>query len=308
MPVTDAPPSSGAAEAPGIAGPHDNVAAGLWALVSVAGASAMTLAVREASAGMDTRMIVLVRSLMILGVALAALPFLGGRGRLRFSRPWLHLLRGILLGGSIQLGFHTIAHVPLATATALFFTAPIFATLLSAPINGERLGPRRLGAAAAGFVGALVILRPFDAAPDPAMLAALGSSLLFALALALSKGVAQADGAVSAFLSSVAITALISVPLALPVWAAPGSSWIWAAAGAVAVMGAVRGLADLEAYRLGEAGVVGVVFYLRLPALGALGWLVWDESPDAATFVGAAVIVASTLYIAHRERAARRAV
>ena len=245
-------------------------------------------------------------ALVILAVALAMMPVLGGAARLRFSRPWLHLLRGCLLGASIQLGFNTIAHVPLATATALFFTAPIFATILSGPVNGEKVGPRRIGAAAAGFLGAVIILRPFDAAPDPAMLAALGSSLVFALALALSRGVAQADGAWPAFVSSVAATCLIALPAAAPVWTWPEGWALWTAIAATALFGAVRGMADLESYRIGEAGVVGVISYLRLAALGLIGWIWFAETPDAPTLIGAAVIVAAALHIARRERLAKR--
>ena len=293
---------------------RDNLRGAAWALLSVAAACAMTLSVREASGALPTPMVVLLRSVIILAGALALTPLLGARGRLRFSRPWLHLLRGALMGVSIQMGFHSIANLPLAVVTALFFTAPIFATLLSIPINGERPGPHRLGAAAAGFGGALIILRPFDAAPDPAMLTALGSSLVFALALALSRGVAQADGAWSAFVSSVAATCLIALPAAVPVWTWPGAgpgagpeAWfLWAAIGATALFGAVRGMADLESYRIGEAGVVGVISYLRLAALGLVGWIWYAETPDAPTVIGAAVIVAAALHIARRERLAKR--
>ena len=91
----------------------DNVGGGLWALAAVVAATFMAIGVREASAGMDTRMVVLLRSAMILAVLLAMLPFM--RGKLRFSRPGLHLLRGAMMGLSIQLGFHTIAAVPMAT-------------------------------------------------------------------------------------------------------------------------------------------------------------------------------------------------
>jgi drug/metabolite transporter (DMT)-like permease len=286
---------------------HDNVAGGVWALAAVLAATIMTIAVREAATGVDTRMVVLLRSMMILGAFVLVLPLPQVRGALRFSRPWLHLLRGCLLGASIQLGFHTIAEAPLATATVLFFTAPIFATLMAGPINGEKIGPRRMGAVAVGFLGAVIILRPGAGELDPAMLAGLGSSVLFALALTLSRGVAAADGALSSFMSSVAITALISIPIAAPVWALPSSGDLWAAVAVIAAAGALRGIADLESYRRGEASVMGAISYLRLVALGFAGWLVFDETPDAMTLLGGGVIIGSTLYITHRERRLRRA-
>lgn len=285
----------------------DNFAGGTWALASVLAATVMTIGVREAAAGVDTRMVVLLRSMMILGALALVLPLPRVRASLRVSRPWLHLLRGCLLGASIQLGFHTIAAVPLATATVLFFTAPIFATLLAGPINGEKVGPRRMGAVAVGFLGALIILRPGAEGLDLAMLGGLGSSMLFALALTLSRGVAAADGALSAFMSSVAITALISIPIAAPVWAMPGTADLWIAVAVTAVAGALRGIADLESYRRGEASVMGAISYLRLVALGLAGWLLFDETPDPMTLLGGGVIVSYALYIAHRERRLRRA-
>lgn len=279
----------------------------LWALASVAAASGMTVAVREVAVSVDTRMVVLLRSAMILVGIAAMLPFARGASAVRFTRPGLHLLRGVLLAVSIQLGFYAIAHLPMATVTALFFTAPLFATLLAAPINGEKIGPRRLAASAAGFVGAIIVLRPFDAAFDPAMFASLGSSLLFALALALSRGVAQADGAFSTLISSVVLTILVSIPMAAGDWSMPADAWVWVLVGAVAAFGALRNVADIESYRVGEASVVGVISYLRLVALGGAGWLLYDERPDAMTWVGGSVIVGSTLYIAHRERTLRKA-
>jgi drug/metabolite transporter (DMT)-like permease len=285
----------------------DNVAGGAWALAAVLAATVMTIGVREAAVGVDTRMVVLMRSMMILAAFALILPLPRVRASLRCSRPWLHLLRGCLLGASIQLGFHTIAEVPLATATVLFFTAPIFATLLAGPINGEKIGARRMGAVAVGFLGALIILRPGAGDMDLAMLGGLASSMLFALALTLSRGVAAADGALSAFMSSVAITALISIPIAAPVWALPSAADLWIAVAVTAVAGALRGIADLESYRRGEASVMGVISYLRLVALGLVGWLMFDETPDLLTWLGGAVIICSTLYIAHREQRLRRA-
>ncbi|MEM6438087.1 MAG: DMT family transporter [Pseudomonadota bacterium] len=289
----------------------DNLRGGVWMLFSVVNASAMTVAARWVSEGMDSRMIVFLRAVLTLVAAAPLLASPAVRARLSFSRPWLHLLRGGLIGVSTQFGFHAIANLPLATVTVLFFTAPIFATLLAVPINGERVGPRRLAAVLTGFLGALVLLRPGvgGVAPDQlwAMIGALVSSLMFALALALSRGLAEADGAASAFVSSVAATVLVSAPLALPVWSLPADPLAWTALIVLIASGSARGFADIEAYRLGEASVVGVIAYLRLVLIGAAGWLLFAETPDAATWAGGAIIIGATLYIARRERQLRAA-
>jgi len=279
----------------------------IWAVVSVVGASAMTLGVREVALDLDSRMIVMFRAgltSIALLVALALLPRL--RRQMRFSRPWQHLFRGALIGVSTNLGFYTLANIPLATATVLFFTAPIFATIFAALVHHERVGPRRGFAAVAGFCGALVILRPGFAAFHPAMLAALGSSLLFAIALTLSRKLANADGALSAYVSSVLITAIVTLPLALPVWKIPASPVIWSAIGIVIVASAIRGVADIQAYRFAEAASLAPVAYLRLVLIGVGAWVLFGQGIDLATWIGAAIIIASTLYIAHRESVLRK--
>lgn len=283
--------------------PAENLRGVAWMLVSVIAASGMSLAVRELSADIDSRMIALLRSLLILAGLVVIWPILPGPSRrLRLSRPWLHVWRGGLIGLSTQLGFYTLANLPLATATVLFFTAPIFATILSVPVNGERVGPRRWAAVAAGFLGALIILRPGFGGFQPAMLAALGSSVLFATALVSSRSLAQSDGPFATYASSVVMTILVSAPLAAPVWALPSSGWFWAVALALAVTAAARGIADIQAYRYAEAAVIAPFTYLRLAFLGLAGWAFYGEVIDAPTWAGAAVIIAATLYIAQRER------
>ncbi|WP_170317675.1 DMT family transporter [Paroceanicella profunda] len=286
---------------------RDNLRGALWMLVSVLVSSAMTLGVRELSATLSPSTLVLLRSaitlLALLGM-IAVVPRL--RRGTRFSLPWHHLVRGVLTGVSMHLGFYTIAHLPLATATILFFTAPIFATLLAGVFHGEKVGPRRWTASALGFLGAVVILRPTAESFDIAMLAALASSLLLALALSMSRRLAETDGSFSTLLSSAAVTMLISVPAAWPVLELPDTPWLWMVMLAMIAAGAMRGLADIQAYRFGEAGLLAPLTYLRLVLLGAAGYLIYAETLDAATLAGSVIIIGSTLYIARREAQLRR--
>jgi drug/metabolite transporter (DMT)-like permease len=286
---------------------HDNMRAIFWALVSVLGASLMSLAVRGVTLEVDSRMAVIFRA------GITTLIFVAGfilfsklRRQLRFSRPWTHLLRGAVIGVSTNMGFYTLMHIPLATATVLFFTAPIYATILGAVIHGERVGPRRIAASVAGFAGALVILRPGFEAFHPAMLTALGSSALFAVALTMSRGLANADGTLSTYFSSVVITVVVTVPLALPVWQYPTDPVTWFAVAVLVITSAVRGLADIQAYRYGEAAILAPIAYLRLVVIGLGAWLLFAETIDGPTWIGAAIIIASTLYIARREAVLRK--
>lgn len=287
---------------------RDNTRGILWMLFSVLTASVMTISVRELSQDFSAAMVLLLRAgVSSLLIVLIILPVTGLRKQLRFSQPKVHLIRGLFIAGSTLMGFYTIAEMPLATATILFFTAPIFAVILAALVHGEKVGPRRWSAVFAGFVGALVILRPGYIPFEFAMLTALGSSLMFAGALTMSRGIAQADGPLSAFVSSVFITTVFAIPFAAPSFALPMGLATWAVALVLVVTGGARNIADLQAYRYADASVLGPIAYLRIVFIGAAGYFLFDESVDMPTLIGAVIIIGSTLYIAQREAAKRRA-
>lgn len=296
--------TKGAAPAPGEA---DNYRAILWILFSVITASLMTIAVRELASSFDSRMIVMLRSgLTAVAMIVPIVIFAGLRRKLRFSKPWQHIIRGSLIGVSTQLGFYTITQIPMATATVLFFTAPIFATVLSVAIHKETVGLRRWAAVLSGFVGAVIVLRPGFDGFHIAMLAALFSSLLFAVALTMSRKLALADGALSTYFSSVVITAAISVPASFHVFVLPDSLWLWVVTAVLVVSSSSRGFADIQAYRYGEAAILAPITYLRLVVLGFAAYVIWGEVPDLPTLTGAAVIILSTIYIGRREALLRR--
>ncbi len=279
---------------------------------SVLAASAMTFAVKGAAAEAPSAVIVCLRSLGGLLLCLAGIAVSRRlRAQVSFSAPWLHVWRGALVGVSTQLGFYTISTLPLAQATVLFFTAPVIAALLAIPIQGERIGPRRSAAIAAGFLGVLIVTRPWDGLSAEGFglpaLAAIGSSALFALALLSARGLASRDGAFSAYISSAVMTLVVTLPVAAPVWALPETHWGWISVLVVVVASMARNVSDIEAYRLAEASILAPLSYTRLAFIAFGAWLIFDETPDGATLVGGAVIIAAALYIARRERAVARA-
>ena len=280
----------------------DNMAALGWIAASVVTASAMTIAVRQMTLELDSRMVVLARFALtsaMLVIAIALVPRL--RQAVRFSEPGLHLRRGLSMAISTHLGFFAIAHIDLVTVTVLFFTAPIFAIVLSVVLNGERTGPRRIVAMIVGFVGVLIILRPGSQPLQWGMLAALSSSLFFAAALVQSRRIADIDGAFSTLLSTVAITTLFSIPLAVPVWQIPAAPLTLIAISVTVLAGTLRMICDIQAYRLGEASFVGPFTYLRVVLIGVAAYFIFDEIPDYWAITGAVIIVAATIYIARRE-------
>ncbi len=286
---------------------RENRRGALWMAFSVLTAAGMTLSVRFASGEIPASVIVLHRALgglALCGLAVLLIPRL--RAQLRFSAPRLHIWRGAVLGVSTQMGFYTISELPLAMATVLFFSAPIFATLLSIPLHGQRVGMRRGLAIAAGFLGVLIVVRPGGAPMSLAVLSAIGSSFLFALALVSSRSIGNQDGPFAAYVSSAVMSLLVAAPLGITHWTTPSAASGWIALALVIVFSLARNIADLQAYRYAEAAVLAPLAYTRLILIALGAFLLFSEVPDLYTWVGGAVIVGAALYIARRERLLKR--
>jgi len=278
----------------------------LWILVSVVFASIMSIIVKELGQTFDSRSLVLFRAgLLTIFLCLPVIIIFTFRDGLRFSKPYLHIFRGLLIAFSTHLGFFTLTVLPIATTTVLFFTAPIFATILSIFINRESVGLRRWLAVIIGFVGVVIVLQPGFEGSYLAMLAALLSSFLFALALAFSRNIVSADGSLSAYVSSVLITFIVSIPIAyptLPLIEIHLSLYItFGLILLLAITSFLRGIGDVQAYNYGEAAVLAPITYLRLIIVGIFGYLVWEEVPNTSTLLGAFVIICAAIYIGQRE-------
>ena len=278
----------------------------IWILISVFFASIMAISVKELGQTFDSRLLVLFRAgLLTFFLAIPAFIISNFRQKLKFSEPKLHIFRGIIIAFSTHLGFYTLTKLPIATTTVLFFTAPIFATVLSIYINKEKVGFRRWFAVIVGFFGVIIVLRPGFDGVHFAMITALLSSFLFAVALAYSRRIVLADGVVSTYISSVLITFLISIPIGYSVLESTYFSiisiYIIVLIILLAITSFLRGIGDMQAYRYGEAAILAPFTYLRLILVGIVGYFFWNEVPDFITLLGAFVIIGSALYIGHRE-------
>ncbi|MEL6479281.1 MAG: DMT family transporter, partial [Pseudomonadota bacterium] len=268
---------------------------------SVLGATGMTLCVRFLTPDLHTAMLAFLRAL--LGLAVLG-PFLIGTRKgppIQFTAWPLHVARGICFAIALNLGFYALWQLPLATATVLMFLAPVFVTVLAGPVLGERVGPRRWAAVAAGFLGAVILLRPGAGNLDWGALAAIVSSLVFALALLIGKILAPKDGTGSIFVSSTVLIAVFTLPPALFVWEIPLRWEQWALIVALVLTSSLRSYADIRAYAAGEAGFLAPFSYLRLILVGIAGYWLFGEVLDGPTWLGGAIIVGATLYIAWRE-------
>ncbi|HSK39048.1 MAG TPA: DMT family transporter [Arenibaculum sp.] len=278
----------------------------LWMLVSAAFFSLLNFVIRLASSELHPFVIVFYRCLFSL---VFMLPWLlrAGLGGMRTRRAKLYLTRSLTGLAAMLTWFTGLSLMPLGTAVALGFTAPLFATVGAALFLGEVVRRRRWTATAVGFLGVLIVIRPSPEQVSPAALLVLLSAALSAASALQVKSLSRTEST-SAMVTYMALflTPMSLVP-ALFVWQWPS----WPMLGLLAVGGALATLGQIaitRAFHVADTSAVMPIDYAKLPFSALLGWFAFGEVLDVWTWAGAAVIAVSTLYIAHREAMlARRA-
>ncbi len=233
-----------------------------------------------------------------LGVLMASR---SGVAHLRVRRPLLQVLRGLALVATAILFMAALQRMPMAETAALSFMSPLLITILSIPMLGEQVGPRRWAAVVAGLVGVSMVARPGAVAFQPAALLVVGSSLSWAIAAVLSRKIAGSDRASTTLLWSAA-TGLVVLTVLLPtqaVWPSPIELTLALLLGTIASTGQYL---VILAYRHAAASLLAPFSYLQLIWSTAAGWLVFGAWPDSWTLLGVAVIAVSGLAMAGSER------
>jgi len=211
-----------------------------------------------------------------------------------------HLVRAVLMGASITLFFWGLRYMPLAEAFVIGFTAPLFITALSWPVLGERVGPHRWAAVAAGFLGVLIVLKPGIQGVRPEALLIVASAFTYSLGALLTRKVARTEHSTAIFTYTTLVALVLTAPVAWLTWMPMDS----AAVSAFAALGVVGGLAHLLviiAYYNAPAAVNAPLEYTSLVWAALIGWVVFHEDVAATTWIGASVIIGAGLYIVWRE-------
>ena len=239
----------------------------------------------------------------------AALPlvlawtFLRGRGATLLRVHWpLHLLRGAL-GIAMMYGFvYGLARMPISTAYAIVFVAPLMVTAMAALLLGEKVGPRRWAAIVVGLLGVLVVLRPTgEGVGALAGLALALAAFGYAAAAITVRVLAQRDSTEALVVWFFVILALGAGALAWPDWQPVRREDLWVI-GMIGVCGSLGQVFLTHAFRLGQASQIAPLEYTGLIWVVLLDLVVWRVLPDAMTWLGAAIIVASGLYLIRRQR------
>ena len=223
---------------------------------------------------------------------------------LKTSRRRLQFMRGATVLGSSLFFITGLGFLPIAEASATGFVAPLFVTALSIVFLSEKVGVRRWLATAAGLLGVLVILRPGTSAFHVAAFFPIVSALAWAATLIMTRMMSGREHAITIMTySSIAGVAILSLLVPF-VWVTP--SWHDIMFGILIGVASTAGQwIVVLAFRYADASVLAPFSYTQLVWVSTLGFLVFGEVPDAWTVVGAAFIVGSGLYTAHRERVRR---
>jgi drug/metabolite transporter (DMT)-like permease len=242
----------------------------------------------------------LVFALVMLPAMLPGSPWYAMQTQLR----GFQVMRGAALLGSSLFFISGLRFLPIAEASATSFVSPLFVTALSIVFLAERVGLRRWLATAVGLIGVLIILRPGSGAFHPAALFSIVSALAWACTLIMTRVMSGTERAITTMAYS-SITGLAILSVLVPfVWVTP--SWHDIFFGVVIGVASTAGQwIVVLAFRYANASVLAPFSYTQLLWVSFLGFLIFGEVPDVWTVTGAAFIVASGLYTAHRERLRR---
>ena len=264
--------------------------------------SVMTVLVKLASdTGVHLGEIMFWRQALAVPVVLVWVIVGPGLASLATKRFGAHVTRSALGLTSMSFYMGSITLLPLAEATTLGFTTPIFATILAALVLREKVGKHRIGAVIAGFIGVLIIVQP-GGTHIPARGALVG--LIAAVSVAITslqiRDMGRTEGAATTVFWFSALS-VIPMGLLLPFFITPHNGYEWMLLAGIGALGGIGQIGLTAALRLAPVSTVIGMDYISLLWSSLFGWLIWNYVPGPATWIGAAIIIVSGLYIAWRE-------
>ncbi len=295
-------------------------------LVGMTAISLNDVLIKQLSGSYPLHQLVFTRSFLGLFISVIFLHMEGGWSLLKTATPGLHLLRTFMIVLSNMSFFAAIAVLPLAETTALFFAAPLMITLLSIPILGEKVGPMRLSAVSIGFVGVLIMQRPWQSMAESdvnrlVLLLPVIAALTYAINQVMTRklGVSSKASAMAIYIQCTFIVVstvffLIAGDGRFAVGAENGAvvfllrAWQWPPASdwpfmvGLGFLSAIVGYCLGQAYRVSSAATVAPFEYVGLPLAVIWGFTFFGELPDLAVSLGIILIMGAGLFVFLRER------
>jgi drug/metabolite transporter (DMT)-like permease len=223
---------------------------------------------------------------------------------LRTKRPWMQLGRSALLLLATLLNFYALRYLQLDQTMAIMFCTPFLVAALSGPLLGEWIRWRRWAAITVGFCGVLLVTRPGAGGIHPAAMLSFLGALCYALYVISTRVLTRTDSnETTNFYSNLvgAVLASLAVPF---VWTTPTDPLVIILLCLMGIFSGVGHYLLIVAHRAAPAAVLAPFIYTEIVWMIALGYLVFYEVPNSWTLAGAAVVIASGLYLLYRERVA----
>ena len=304
-----------------------NPAVGIgFILIGIVAISINDMLIKLLSGGYPLHQMVFTRSVIGIIFSLMLVQLEGGWRILLTKTPRLHLLRCTTLVIANLTFFTALAVLTLAEATAIFFIGPLLITLLSIPVLGEKVGPLRLGAVVVGFIGVLIMTRPWQSGETREVslliyLLPIVAAFAYAITQVLTRklGTTTKASVLSTYLQALFIVVSLgfwvvagdgryaegleseSLVFLLRAWVWPEGSDLYLFLG-LGLNTAIVGYALAQAYRQADAATIAPFEYLGLPLAVFWGWSLWGDLPDMVVSLGILLVLGSGLFVFLRER------
>jgi drug/metabolite transporter (DMT)-like permease len=247
-------------------------------------------------------MVVWLRFALHAALATAVLLPLRGRALFRTRHLRWHLLRAAMFMVMTGMNFLALQYLQLTVTASIFFSVPIVIAVVSALVMNEKLDAGRWIAIVAGFAGVLVIVHPWSADFHPAMLLALANAIMYAIFMLMTRRLAAYDSAETIqYLPAVGATIGLA-PFAIAFWETPDTLMEWTVACLLGVLGGLGHYTLALAHRYAPASVLSPFLYQQVIYMAIVGYVVFGDVPGASTWAGAAIVIASGLYLFSKER------
>lgn len=258
-------------------------------------------------AGIPATEVVFVRYAAHLAIALGFILPREGLRLFHTRAPMLEILRGLFLVASTFFNFFALKYLPLTVTVSIFFAAPLAICALSVPLLGEKVGIRRWSAIGVGFLGVLIVTRPWGASFHWSMGLALCALCCASMYFVMTRKLADVDSAGTQQFYGSLVAVVAALPLLSLGWAWPSAPADWLAFVLIGIFGWAGHQLAVVAHRLAPASVLAPFVYIQIIYMTASSWLIFHTPPDIWVLTGAAVVMGAGLYVWLRERQLARA-
>ena len=268
-------------------------------IVSIVLFSIMNIFIRKAAENLHVLEVVFFRNLLAF---ILMLPILKSTGlvAIKMNNTKLFFLRGFFGAIGMVAGFTSLTLIPLAQATAISFSKPIFITIGATIFLGEIIKARRIAAIIIGIIGMLVIVQPGVDSFSFGIILAIFGALAHSLNALIVKKLTLTDTPQAIVTWMVIILIPITFIPAITVWEWP-SFETWLYLWGIAIVGTLAHFLWTKSYSMADITSLEPIAFIKLPIMALIGWMIFSEIPGTWTWVGGLTIFMSTIYISHRE-------